>query len=156
MCVIIYNSLSSRASVAHPWAPEPQELQVLHPLAIILLLYTAWTTKAWRSHLKHNQPFYLIPGHRFWTCCHLVYHQVTILNSHKLFYEMFANRTARFYIGAIFTIQPVSITLTILFTKCVFHPFIHAVEAWNTRLQLIDTSSYGWSKYDVATPVSLY
>ena len=113
MCVIIYNSLSSRASVAHPWAPEPQELQVLHPLAVILLLYTAWTTKAWRLHLKHNQPFYLIPGHRFWTCCHLVYHQVTILNSHKLFYEMFANRTARFYIGAIFTIQPVSITLTI-------------------------------------------
>ena len=36
------------------------------------------------------------------------------------------------------------------------HPFIHAVEAWNTRLQLIDTSLQVMVKCNVATPVSLY
>ena len=41
----------------------------------------------------------------------------------------------RLTIGAIFTIQPVSIILTIYFAHVIFHPSRPAVEAGDTRLQ---------------------
>ena len=65
----------------------------------------------------------------------LTYHQGTILNSPKLFCKLLRIERQGFTTGAIFTIQPVSIILTIYFIHVVLHPSRPAVEAGDTRLQ---------------------
>ena len=65
----------------------------------------------------------------------LTYHQGTILNSPKLFCKLLRIERQGFTTGAIFTIQLVSIILTIYFIHVIFHPSRPAVEAGDTRLQ---------------------
>ena len=65
----------------------------------------------------------------------LTYHQGTILNSPKLVCKLLRIERQGFTTGAIFTIQPVSIILTIYFIHVIFHPSRPAVEAGDTRLQ---------------------
>lgn len=93
---------------------DPTSHSVLHRLVIILLLYPAWTIKAWRSHLNIIQPYYLpfaLPILQILISSHLVLHP-------RIEHAEF--ESAGLTTGAVFTIRPIGITPMILFTQCSF------------------------------------
>ena len=116
---------------------------VLSPRTSLAYLSDSGAALPWRSfdfYIPHER---LRPGGRIssqsvvlphpWLLCatytteecysHII--KLSFVYFHKLFCEYFTNRTARIYIDAIFTIQPVSIILTILFAQCIFSRPLH-------------------------------
>ena len=83
----------------------------------------------------HNQPFYPITG----SSTQLTQQKSAARISPRYHFKLsqvllrtFTNLTAGIYIGAIFTIQLVSIILTILFTPCIF--FVHLYRLWTPEV----------------------
>ena len=140
------------------------------PHVVILLLYTAWTTKAWRSLFHHNQPYYHITGsfiylHNFQlftyellpiqksaACISSRYH----FKLSQALLQAFTNLTAWTYIGDVVTVRPVSITLTILFTNVFFTLLTRNGLLGTLATAIVGVSTYVLASFGSSTRVTLF
>ena len=96
----------------HPYPPASRIWSFYFYDDLIPRLYTAWTTKAWRSHLNVlSYTSSLAPSFgKSAVCISSSYH----FKLSQALLQTFTNRTSRFRKSDVVTVRPVSITLTIL------------------------------------------